>query len=269
MYLAAKDITPGKAESLYEIGYMILGRKSIFYISSVIAMLSYGLMMIYFIVFAEICRSLVLSTVFEDEPLTKNFFASKTFYVLLLAVSLMPIVLKKELKELKIASVILFLGVASFILIFTCQLIFEGIGHNNHDSNFNNYFTVDLELSSIKGVAIIMVAFSFQQNLFPMYNSLKEQTNAECLRASRYSLYCTGMVYVIVALLGVFFFGSVVEQNILVNVGKEDDKWLSIILRVIFLLVLACHIPFIFFTGKESLLIIIDEIMRNSISKAL
>ena len=56
-----------------------------------------------------------------------------------------------------------------------------------------------------------MVAFSFQQNLFPMYNSLKEQTNSECLRASKYSIYCTGMVYVIIALLGVFFFGSVVE----------------------------------------------------------
>jgi amino acid permease len=35
LYLACKDIVPDKPESLYEIGYMVLGRKSIFMVGGI------------------------------------------------------------------------------------------------------------------------------------------------------------------------------------------------------------------------------------------
>ena len=83
-----------------------------------------------------------------------------------------------------------------------------------------------------------------------------------------------GSLYIILALLSIYMFGSGVHSSILEDVAdecKEGEKcpWESVVLRFLFLIVVGCHIPFIFFSGKEGVLIIIDEITRRSISKAL
>ena len=69
-------------------------------------------------------------------------------------------------------------------------------------------------------------------------------------------------------------FGDDLESQVLLNIGEArtpDGKafWEAYIVQISFSLVLTCHIPFIFTSGKEGILIIIDEFDRKSISNAL
>ena len=53
LYLGIKDAVPDKPESLYELGYMISGRSSIFIVAATMIVNSLGLCMIYFITFGD------------------------------------------------------------------------------------------------------------------------------------------------------------------------------------------------------------------------
>ena len=53
LYLAGKDLVPDKPESMYEIGYMVLERKSIFMVGVIQFINALGLMLLYFIVFGD------------------------------------------------------------------------------------------------------------------------------------------------------------------------------------------------------------------------
>jgi len=76
-------------------------------------------------------------------------------------------------------------------------------------------------------------------------------------------------LYIILSFLALYMFGSFLKSDVLQDVDEERGQWESYVLRAVFLVVLACHIPFIFFSGKEAALIIIDEVDRKSTSEEL
>lgn len=75
------------------------------------------------------------------------------------------------------------------------------------------------------------------------------------------------IIYILVGVLGIASFGSQIQKSILMNVSQNVDHRESMLSLFIYSVVLACHIPFIFFVGKEAFLIVVDEVMNQSLSK--
>ena len=53
MYLEVKDLTPRKLESIYEIAFLLLGRKSIFIVCSVMLVANLAAMILYYIIIGD------------------------------------------------------------------------------------------------------------------------------------------------------------------------------------------------------------------------
>jgi amino acid permease len=87
LFLAARDTIPANIQSYFELGFALYGRASIYYISAIIGLYAWGLMVIYFIVFADITKSLVTQLMLSDKP---SFFTSRSCYCIILALALFP-----------------------------------------------------------------------------------------------------------------------------------------------------------------------------------
>lgn len=115
LYLKVKDMSPTYVESMYELGFVTMGVRSIYLISFLILISGMGCTMIYFIVFSEISASLAKQVCGKG---VENVFTDTTFYIVWLGVLMTPLCLKKMLAEMKIVSIILFVSIALFILLF-------------------------------------------------------------------------------------------------------------------------------------------------------
>ncbi len=130
LYLASKDIIPGKPMSLYELGYATYKRASIFFISGILVFNSFGMMLVYFLLFGDTLASIIVNVWHVD-----GFLGTRAAYVLLLGLLLTPLILKKELNELRVMSITLFLAVIVFIVMLLTQLIYAGVYKFNKDWN--------------------------------------------------------------------------------------------------------------------------------------
>ena len=139
----------------------------------------------------------------------------------------------------------------------------------NHDESYGQYYQIKFNFKLVTALNIVTVGYAYQTSLFPTYNSLgANRSTKNALKTVTIGLVMTFCIYVSLGILSIYIFGSELHASVLQNVNTEDNIY-SLIIRVAFLIVLACHIPYVFFPTKESILIMVDEWQRGSMNKAL
>ena len=121
--------------SFSEIGYILLGRKSVFLINVIVFIGCFQLMILYFIIIGDILASFASQILNELD----TFRTSRACYVIIVGIMLLPMIFKKEIHELKLASVMLFIAIFLFVVVFIFQLISAGTDQND-DDDFKNYY---------------------------------------------------------------------------------------------------------------------------------
>jgi amino acid permease len=159
MYLHTKDIVPGKPESLYEIGFMLYGRKSIFMLGSILFILAAGLCMIYFIVFGDTCGQFAATFTEGKESLGSVWYTSRWCYSVPLALILAPFCLKKELAELSFIALMLFVALLLFVIVNFIQLAFD---HNFVALGIStDILTPKISIGTISALSVTCLAYSY------------------------------------------------------------------------------------------------------------
>ena len=150
-------------------GFVIVGRQSIFWIAGLTFIQSFGLIIIFFNVFGEIMKAFMTTIFWSDIPDDEaNFGMKRACYVMILGALLLPFVIRKELAELKIISFALFCSALIFVALNIGQIAFRGNSLSNHDSDRSEYIEVNFNADFIQGIVIIFTACNFQTNLFPI-----------------------------------------------------------------------------------------------------
>lgn len=98
---------------------------------------------------------------------------------------------------------------------------------------------------------------------------MKDKSNSSGIKAVTLAVFVSMGIYIVLSMLGIYMFGSLIKPDLLDSIGEEEYTWATTALCIAFFFVIVCHIPFVFFYGKETFLILIDELDRRSISHAL
>lgn len=253
--LTARQLT--NKGSLTELGMFCFGTPAIYIINCLIALAQLGYPIIFMIVFGDVSGALI-----KKAHGSESYWSSRWFTHPLLGFLLVYLVIQKDISKLKVAGLFILSFITVFLILFFIHYLVAEPQPEKEVDHAHSHFGVVF----IGSLPTFITVYTFQTTLFPAFATLKVKTKKNGQLADFCGRIIAFLVYNISPLLAFAIFGKKVEKNMLKSISKEEGA-LPIILMFVFLVIAVMHIPLIFYTGKEAVLIMIEEIRHGSYSQ--
>jgi uncharacterized membrane protein YidH (DUF202 family) len=117
---------------------------------------------------------------------------------------------------------------------------------------------------------ISLTSYGFVINLFPISQQMQDKSKGSMMKSVLIALTFCFLSYVTLTKLAINIFGEEnIQQSIFENLKNDQTNPLSIGIRVLFLVIFLCNIPYLFFPGKLSILNAYQEYKQRCFSRVI
>ncbi|KAJ2161471.1 hypothetical protein GGF46_001410 [Coemansia sp. RSA 552] len=226
--------TSGRDSSFFAVSKLTYPRAAVFF-DAAIAVKCFGVSISYLIIFGDLMPEIADAFGFKAQlMLSRNFWI--TFAIILLA----PLAFQRRLDALKYTSFTALLAVV-YLFVVVALYYFNPLREPLPEGDIVLF---RLSREFFTHLPIFVFAFTCHQNVFSVYNELRENSSKQVNGTIALSIGSSCGVYQWVAVLGYLTFGSKVAPNLLVMYDNSLAITLcrlSVAILVVFSYPLQCH----------------------------
>ena len=231
------EITGKNGYSMF--GKITMGTFGSILVKIIIIISNLGLCIAYFRIFGEVVQTIIQAWVSPNSFWATNWH--NYLYILFCGLIMIFFIFIKNISSLKKVA---YLGIFA-VLVFSISLIIllgYKSGSNYLDSNANwEFFFPNCSFSeAFKAIPTVFLAFLFQFNVFPIYLSLRNRNMKSMMKATKYGVGFTLIIFLIIGIIGFLLYGLSMEETILNSFSDDMIKFKDISRFIKILIIIIC-----------------------------
>ncbi|GMK58922.1 hypothetical protein CspeluHIS016_0603640 [Cutaneotrichosporon spelunceum] len=210
----------GRKASFNEVARLAFGKGWVMRLFDLaIAIKCFGVSVSYLIIcktlLPQVCQT--FAHIFKKTIEPGSILLEPTFWLLLTIPIIVPLSFMRTLDSLRFTSQIALLSVFYMVIVVVSWYFIKG-----PDPNRGEVVKAHFGRDTLSSFPVQVFAFTCAQNLFPIYNELKDRTQAKMNLVIGSSIMSAASVYELLGVVGYLTFGSKVSSNVMAMYPSES-----------------------------------------------